>query len=152
MPNNTIKIGFEITDTWIRQEFRELLRLILYNPTLVCETPDTDFELYIISTDSTTYMNKVASVINSWYPDTVLIPAANIIVCNFNSDKVTACTNNNIDIYFDADNRAVIDVEVNTTDTYPVLVRTEADRYNAKQKYITEFQNVLKDIIREEQG
>ena len=146
---NKIKIGFEITDTWTRQEFRELLKLIIYTPEAVCSTPDTDFELYLISTDSSSYISLVAKTINAWFPDIVVLDSNHIVTCQFVEDKVQACINNNIDVYFDADNRTVVNIEVETPNTWSILVRTEADRYKAKQKYATEFQNVLKTIISE---
>lgn len=156
-----VKIGFEIDGVWERAEFRELIRLILIDPIAVSAVSgvvpnadgkaDTFFELYIISTAPSAYINSVVATINLWFPVTPIFDSTNTIVCSFSQDKVNACISNNIDIYFDADNQTDVQVDIQTTSTYPVLVRTEADRFNARQKYITDFLNILKNVISEKE-
>lgn len=143
-----IKISFEVTDTWDRGEFRELIRMMLTNPQSVCNTPNNDFELFIISNDmSTAYIQSVANTINAWFPDQIIFDTNHTIIVAFRQDKVNAIQSNAIDIHFDADQLTVAMVEVLPTEA--VLVRSLQDRFNVRQQYITDFYNILKNVISE---
>lgn len=136
-----IKISFEVTDVWDRDEFRRLIKLILFDPVTVCEGSESDFELYIISNDdSTTYIQSVGTTLG--------LDSQHIIVTNFRQDKVDAIENNGIDIHFDSDQLTIAMIE--ELDTQGVLVRSVLDGFNVRMKYITEFYNILKNVISEE--
>lgn len=131
----------EVTDTWNRDEFRQLIKLILFNPTSVCNTPTQDFELFIISNnDSTAYIQSIGLTLG--------LDSAHIIVVAFRQDKVDAVEDNAIDVHFDSDQLTIDMVEA--LDTQAVLVRSLQDGFNMRMKYITEFHNILKNVISEE--
>ena len=135
-----IKISFEVTDVWDRDEFRRLIKLILFDPVSVCEGSESDFELYIISNDdSTPYIQSVGAILG--------LDSAHIIVTNFRQDKVDAIEDNGIDIHFDSDQLTIAMIEA--LDTQGVLVRSVLDGFNVRMKYITEFYNILKNVISE---
>lgn len=133
-----IKISFEVSDTWDRDEFRRLIKLILFDPMTVCEGSNNDFELYIISNDdSTAYIQNIGNILG--------FDSQHIIVTNFRQDKVNAIQANGIDIHFDSDQLTIAMIE--ELDTEGVLVRSITDGFNVRMKYITEFYNILKNVI-----
>lgn len=139
-----LRVSFEITDTWNRQDFRDLIKLLLYQPESICGDSETQVEVFIISNDdSSATIYKVANVLG--------LDANHTIVCNFTIDKVNAISNNNIDIHFD--NLQYVVNEIDTaTDAEAILVTSLPDRYNVKMAYVTEFENDLRVIINEKKA
>lgn len=136
-----LRISFELTDSWNREEFRQLIRIMMFSPITYCKRPDTQIELFIISNnDSSAYVYKVATQLG-------LNDGTHTILCNFRQDKVDACVNNNIDIHFDSDSLTITMLEPTLTEG--ILVRSIVDYYHTTMKYITEFEDVLKTIIDE---
>src|ERR1017187_6257635 len=138
-----LKIGFEITDSWDREEFRQLIKIILFNFPTLCKNNITipDIELFIISNDdSSAYIYKVATILglNDGYHTQIVA---------FRQDKVNMCTTLGIDIFFDTDSLTTVLLESTTTEA--VLVRSIADSHHVTMKYVTEFEDILRTIISE---
>lgn len=136
-----IRISFELTDSWNREEFRQLIRIMMFNPIVYCKRPDTQIELFIISNnDSSAYVYKIATQLG-------LNDGTHTILVNFRQDKVNAIVANNIDIHFDEDSLTITMLE--PTLTNGILVRSITDPYHVTMKYVVEFQDILKTIINE---
>ena len=138
-----LKISFEITDNWSKDDFRQLIKkLIFLQLDDICDK-DIELEIYIISTnDSSFYINKVANSLE--------IDSNHTIICNFTQDKITAINDLDINVHFDNIYTIVelIDVE---TDCYPVLVDNIQDMYHVQPDYYTKFKNILANILKNEE-
>jgi hypothetical protein len=138
---NKVRISFEVTDSWNREEFRQLIRIMMFSPITYCKNPDAQIELFIISNnDSSAYVYKIANQLG-------LNDGVHTILCNFRQDKVNACIANNIDIHFDSDSLTTVMLEPTLTNA--ILVRSITDPYHVTMKYVVEFEDVLKTIINE---
>jgi len=127
-----IKVSFEITDNWIRVDFRGWIKYLL--------SLEQDYEVYIISNDdSALYINRVANDLG--------LDANHTKICNFTDDKLQTIVVNNINIHFD--NLESFTVLVDTTDTYGILVRGNLNRFHLKSQYVLDFENTVKLINRE---
>lgn len=130
-----IRIGFECTDTWNRDDFRNFIKQLLKE--------DDKYEVFLISNDDTTaYIMHIGQSIG--------IPEGNIIIVNFTVDKIEAIQNYAIDIYFDNLQYVVEQVET-TTSTYAILVDSIPDKYNVKTRYYSKFERVLEEIQRQDE-
>ncbi len=77
MTNGKLKISFEVTDIWNREEFRELIKLLFRDPVTgcKCEVEQDQIEMFLISNnDSTPYIQTIGKQLG--------LDSAHIIVTN----------------------------------------------------------------------
>lgn len=128
-----IKVSFEVTDNWKREDFRKFIRELIAQPTL--------YELFIISNDNTTaYINSVGQILG--------LDTAHTIVCSFTVDKTNAITSNEIDIHLDnlLPTTTLVD---ETTDADGIYVNELPNKYYLNATYIVEFGRRVDDINEE---
>jgi len=134
-----LKIGFEVTNSWYREEFRQLIKIIMFNfPSFCKNQPPSEIEVFIISNnDSSAYVYKIGSLLG-------LNDGYHTQIVNFRQDKVDKCVELGINIFFDEDSLTTVLLE--PTDTWAILVRSITDPYHVTMKYVTEFEDVLRTI------
>jgi len=138
-----LRIGFEITDNYNYQAFRNFLNALKNDPT-VFNPGLTEVELFLISCDdSSAYIYNVGL-------NLLGLDINHVIVLSFASDKPTSITDNKIDIYFDNLQSTVLSIDT-STDAYAILVDSKQDMFNVQPKYISDFRNVLNIIEREDE-
>jgi uncharacterized HAD superfamily protein len=125
-----IRVSFEVTDVWTREDFRLFVDLLRKD----C---DERFILFIISQDEDTdYIETVGEILD--------IDSDRIIECSDQEDKLDAVANNHIDIHFDNYQQNVLDINEDT-ETTAILVNFNVNE-NGKMKYIEQFERELKLI------
>ena len=130
-----IKVGFEVTDTWNKGDFREFIQGINQNP---------NYELWIISNDD------ISSYILS-IGEQLRLPNNRVIVTNFTADKVQAISDNNLDIYFENLQYVVEKIDAET-DCNAILVGTIPNKYQVKPQYQVEFERIIKELTSNEEN
>jgi hypothetical protein len=138
-----LKISFEISDNWSRDEFRQLMGNLFIQPETVNSSLSVDnVELFIISNDdSTAYIHKVGIQLG--------LESDHVIVCNFTDDKIDAIKQYGIDIHFDDLEPTVLRV-YEETEAECILVNNIPNRYDMTFDYIVKFNNILKRLANEE--
>lgn len=140
MLNRPIKVSFEVTDNWAKGEFRAFVRDLLKNTDL--------YNVYIISNDnSTSYIQSIGQILENEFPEAM--NSSKVIVVNFTSDKITAITNNKIDIHLD-DLLTTTTLVDETTDAYGIFVNELPNKYELKPSYIVEFGRVVERLNNEQ--
>lgn len=129
-----IKISFEIEDNWNIVDFRNYIKLLM---------SEDLYEIYIISN-----ANNSADIVRAG--SFLGLPSENVIITNFQEDKLNAVTTNNIDIHFDNLQSFVFLLE-ETTDTRGVLVTPYLNKFYLISDYKVVFDRILKEI-QEENG
>lgn len=130
-----IKVGFEVTDTWDKGDFKLFIQGLLKND---------NYEVWIISNDNTTaYILSIGEQLG--------IPTNRIIVTNFTNDKVEAIANYDMDIYFDNIQATVIRVDAET-DCEAILVNELPNRFEVRPTYQVEFERVIDNLNKENCG
>jgi hypothetical protein len=138
MQMGKLKIGFEITDNYQIEAFRQFLRKLQNTPTIFHPNL-TEAELYLISNDdSSAYIYTTGNNIG--------LDDDHIVVTNFVADKITAIEGRNIDIYLDNLYSTVLSID-NDTETWAILVDSRQDYYYMQPKWITEFVYTLKTLL-----
>lgn len=125
-----IKVSFEVTDNWRRGDFRELIRVLLSEP--------TKYEIYIISNDDTTaYIQSVGQILG--------LDSNHILVVGFTQDKLDEITANKIDIHLDnlLTTTTLVD---ETTEADGIFVNELPNKYYLEPAYIVEFGRRVEDI------
>lgn len=131
--SSVIKVSFEITDNWNLTDFRNYIKYLL--------SLEDKFEVFIISNDdSSTYINAVGQSLS--------MDSDNVVICNFTDDKVSAITDNQIDIHFDNLQSFVMLVD-ETTDAYGVLVTKNLNKFYLKSDYVITFENLVERILKD---
>lgn len=124
-----IKIGFEITDSWNKADFREFIQLVVKN---------TNYDVYIISNnDTSAYILSVGAQLD--------LPSNRVIITNFTADTVQAIVDNGIQIYFHNIQMTVLVIQ-ETTDCEAILVNDLPNRYQSKTTWYVNFERVIKQI------
>lgn len=132
-----IKISFEPSETWLHEEFRQLIKSIKEN-----KYPQFAYELWIITTNpSLIYINAIASQFD--------IPSDRVKMCLNDSTKVGIITLNS-DIHFDGDYIIINTLKPNTTvNTVGILVDRKIDYPGMGLKYIKDLDTWTMAILRE---
>lgn len=136
-----LKVSFEPTKSYNRQEFRDFLKRLSYDDP--CETCEKfNIELYLITANSSSvYINAIAKQYN--------LDAGHTIIVGTIVDKIQTIKDLNIDIHFENNQEDVNEINVQTN-AYSILVDSTIDFYMLGFKYITKFNNILKIKAREE--
>lgn len=125
-----IKVSFEVTDNWARDDFRIFVKELQKRP--------ESYDIYIISNDdSSAYIYSVARVLD--------LDTDHVIITGFTNDKVAAVAANNIDIHLDnlLNTTTMID---ETTDSYGLYVNEIPNKYLSSPTYVVEFNRVVENI------
>lgn len=125
-----LKISFEVTDNWERDDFRVFIKeLLKYTD---------NYEIYIISNDdSTAYIQRTGQILN--------LDSDHIFVVGFTNDKIDTITTNNIDIHLDNLLTTVTRVD-EETEAYGILVNELPNKYLDTPKYIVEFNRAIERL------
>lgn len=124
-----INIGFEITDNFDTQGFRNFIKLLM---------SDDRYDLFLISTDNNaSYITKTGENLG--------LLASNVIICNFTIDKINTIINNKINIFFDNLQSTIILIDVDT-DAEGILVNPNLNRYYLKPDYVVVFDRLISEI------
>lgn len=128
-----IKIGFEVTDNWIKGDFRQLIKNLIN---------DDKYDVYLISNDdNSAYVGKIVQQL-------ALLPNR-IFIVNFTQDKLQCIINNDIQIYFD--NLQYVVEQIDTlTDCIGICVTDIVNKYYVTSQYIVNFNRAVEEIINEE--
>lgn len=132
-----IKLSFEPTDAWNREEFRHLIYNIKNK--LYDKDCQYEYELWIITTnDSTTYINALASQLD--------IPTDRVILCVDDTTKVGQIVLNT-DIHLDI-NQSII-TALNPTTVAGILVDNKIAYQAIGLKYIQDITRWTNAILRD---
>ena len=125
-----LKVSFEVTDNWERDDFRVFIKeLLKYTD---------NYEVYIISNDdSTAYIQRTGQILE--------LDSNHILVVGFTIDKLDAITTNNIDIHLDNLLTTVTRVD-EETEAYGILVNELPNKYLDLPKYVVEFNRAVEKL------
>ena len=124
-----INIGFEITDNFDTQGFRNFIKLLMSNDA---------YDVFLISTDNdSAYITKTGENLG--------LPTSNVIICNFVTDKINAITTNKISIFLDNLQSTIILIDTET-DAEGILVNPNLNRYYLTPDYVLVFERLIKQI------
>jgi hypothetical protein len=124
-----INIGFEITDNFDTQGFRNFIKLIMSNDT---------YDVFLISTDNdSAYITKTGENLG--------LPTSNVITCNFVSDKIDAINDKKIDIFLDNLQSTTILIDTDTN-AQGILVNPNLNRYYLEPDYVLVFDRLISEI------
>lgn len=129
----TVKVSFEVTSNWDREEFREFMNEIRHTDNL---------ELWIISTNPDLAMLYVVA-------DALNISHQRVIQCADNTAKKTQIINTSMTFHFDNDSTFASDIR-ETTSTKGIYVSKFYNFYELRMKYIDTFQRELKIILKDD--
>lgn len=131
-----IKVSFEPTDAWNREEFRQLIYNIKHK---FYDNCNVEFELWIISTnENPLYINTIASQLD--------IPSNKVILCTDDTTKVGQIVLNT-NIHFDTE-QVIID-PLDGKVVWGVLVDRKLDYQKLGLKYISNFGRFSEIILKE---
>jgi len=138
MIKQKINISFEVTDNWVKGEFRELIKELLKYP--------ERYNVYIISNDdSSAYIQSVANALRVSAPDWNINNDHTIIV-GFTPDKITAINQYKIDIHLE--NLLYVSTQIEEeTEAYSVYVNELPNKYDVKPAYVVELERVVENIL-----
>lgn len=132
-----IKISFDPTNVWNREEFREFLHSLMIDDKVIIP-----FEFYIVTEETDTVL------VNKWAVD-ANIDSNKIVYCTSQANKLVQLEANGIDIHFDSQQSNIKYIEDNTvTDIKPILVNWMKN-HNGLMRYIEIFRRVLNDLNNE---
>lgn len=127
--NKTIKVSFEIEDSYAIGSFRNFIKLLL---------SDDKFNVFIISNnDNSAEITTIGQSLG--------LPSSNIIICNFTEDKLQAIRDNKINIHFDNLQSFVLLAD-EITDAYGILVTANYNKFYLKPDYLLVFEKNVKLI------
>lgn len=135
MTNSKFRISFEITDNIAVEGFRNFIKLLL--------SDDNKFDVYIISNDDNSmFIHNIAIQFG--------IDSRNVIITNFQEDKLQAIISNNIDIHLDNLQSFVIKVNELTANSYGVLITKNLNKFYLQPDYVLVFEQLLRKIESEQ--
>ena len=125
-----IKVGFEVTDTWVRGDFKQFIQGLV---------KDERFDVYIISNDNlSSYIVSIGNLLG--------IPSNKVLIVNFTNDKIQAIINNGIEIYFE--NLQYVSTQIDElTDCNSILVTGIPNKYYTSPDYLIKFNRAYDNII-----
>ena len=134
-----IKLSFEPTESWLNQDFRDLITQIKNGKYNDC---DKEYELWIITTnDNLNYINTLATQLD--------IPTDRVQMALNNSTKVGLIVLNS-DIHLDNDQSIINTLRPNTTvESVGILVDRKIDYPGMGFKYIKDLNTWTTVILRE---
>lgn len=133
-----LKIGFEITDNYTRQEFKNLILKLKDQPDFFY--PCLEVELFLLSTNpDVVYINRIGSNLK--------LDANHVFSFNSTDSKILKIEELGLDIYFT--NLQLEFIKIDVTKTHPILVNNIYDRYANAYKYLVKFDETLKRILNE---
>jgi len=134
MSNSIIKVSFEITDYYNREDFRMFIKYLL--------SLDTKYIVYILSSnENIAYINAVGEQLG--------IPEEyRLIFDSTINTKENLINMYRINIHFDNIQRVVENIDTQT-EAYGILVNQEWDKFKVKIKYVSEFEKAVKLIEKE---
>lgn len=134
-----IKVSFEPSESWNREDFRQLIKGIKEKD---YSHLGFEYELWIITTnDSLPYINAIASQFD--------IPQSNVQMCLNDSTKVGIITLNT-DIHFDGEQTII--TALNPTTAVGILVDRKIDYPGMGLKYIKNLDTWTMAILRDRDG
>lgn len=134
-----IKISFEPTDSWLHEDFRQLIKGIKEND---YSSKGFEFELWIISTNpNLIYINAIASQFD--------IPNDRVLMALNDSTKVGLIVLNS-DIHFDGEQTIINTLKpITTVNAVGILVDRKIDYPGMGLKYIKNLDTWTTSIMRE---
>lgn len=138
-----IKIGFEVTDNWDIQAFRDVIMVLQNRPEeFNSKLKVGDIELFLISTnDSSPYIWRIASIIgldssHTFNPGSVAL-------------KLTRIDTEKIQLYLDNLQSTVLQIDELSQYADGILVDYKPDTYNINPKWYQQLQERIKRLLDE---
>lgn len=140
-----IKIGFEITDNWNNQAFRNVIYALQDKPqTIDRRLTAGDIELFLISTDdSATYIWNTGARIGLDTSHTIDCGPGNIY------QKLQEIENNQIKIFLDNLQSTVLSIEIDSEYSDGILVDSKQDYYKVNPKWYSDLVGMIGRILNE---
>ena len=133
-----IKISFDPTNVWNREDFRLFLKSLMDDDKVVIP-----FEFFIVTEETNTVL------VEAWAEEAG-IDVDNIIYSISQANKLVDLELEGIDIHFDSEQSNIKYIEDNTVTTVkPILVNYLRNTYDQEMKYIQVFKRVLSDLNNE---
>lgn len=131
-----IKIGFDITNNWDYDSFRQTMK------ELVIE--DDKYTLYLITTNTDTeYVNSAVSEIG--------METSNVYQVTTDSDVIDTLNTYNIDIYLTSSEEFRVSVNNTSDETVGILVNPAIqDSYKINPKWVVQMQFWINRIVEDE--
>lgn len=138
-----IKIGFEITDNWNNQAFRNVIYALQDKPqTIDRRLTAGDIELFLISTDdSSSYIWATGARIGLDTNHTIASPTT--------TSKLQSIENNQIKIFLDNLQSTVLSIEIDSEYSDGILVDSKQDYYKVNPKWYSDLVGMIGRILNE---
>ena len=139
--SSKIKLGFEITDMWNKDSFRQIIYALQDNPQKI-DTRLTagDIELFLISTDdSSAYIWATGAKIG--------LDTTHTIACATVAAKLAAIETNKVQIFLDDYNPTVLSIDENSLYADGILVDNKQDYYTINPKWYSQLVGMIKRLL-----
>jgi len=136
-----IKIGFEITDMWIKEDYRNVIYALQDNPQKIDKRLTAgDVELFLISTDdSSTYIWATGARIG--------LDTDHTIACATTAAKLAAIETNKVQIFLDDYNPTVMSIDEDSEYADGILVDSKRDYYTINAKWYSQLVGMVKRLL-----
>lgn len=136
-----IKIGFEITDMWNKQDYRDVIMAFQNNPEQIdARLTAGDVELFLISMDdSSAYIWRTGAYIG--------LDTDHTIVVSTDAQKLAKIEEKKVQIYLDNDNTIVMAVDENSEYADGILVDSKRDYYTINAKWYSQLVGIVKRLL-----
>lgn len=138
-----IKIGFEITDNWNNQAFRNVIYALQDKPqTIDKRLTAGDIELFLISTDdSSTYIWTTGARIGLDTNHTIASPTI--------TSKLQFIEDNQIKIFLDNLQSTVLSIEIDSEYADGILIDAKQDYYKVNPKWYSDLVGMIGRLLNE---
>lgn len=138
-----IKIGFEVSDNWDIQAFRDVIYSLINTPQEINpKLKAGDVELFIVSThDSTFYIQKVGLVAG--------IPTDHVFNPGSTALKLTRIDTEQIQIFLDNLQNVVMQIDELSQYADGILVDYKQDTYHINPKWYQQLQEKINRLLDE---
>lgn len=136
-----IKIGFEITDLWNKQDYRDVIMALQNTPEKIDKRLTAgDVELFLISKDdSSAYIWRTGVVIG--------LDTDHTIVVSTDAQKLAAIETNEVQLYLDNDNIIIMAVDEDSEYADGILVDSKRDYYTINAKWYSQLVGLIKRLL-----
>ncbi len=138
-----IKVGFEISDLWSTEMFRNVIYALQNTPEKIDDRLTAgDIELFLISTDdSSAYIWRTGAIIG--------LDTAHTIACATTAIKLSTIDTKKLDIYLDGMNPVVVSVDELSDTADGILVDNKLNYYTTELKWYSDMVGIIKRLLSE---